>query len=308
MIITPDTLKALFTGFKKNFQDGLKMVESQYKEIATVIPSSTASNTYGWLGQWPAFREWVGDRVFQDMKAHGYAITNKHFESSVKVNCNDIEDDNVGIYAPMMAEMGRASAVHPDELVFALLKNAHATLCYDGQNFFDTDHPVYAKVDGTGQASTVSNLFAGSEAAWYLLDTTRALKPLIYQERKAMQFTAMTAATDEGVFMRNEYRYGVDGRCNVGLGFWQMAAKSQEKSGQCQAAVNQGFKRFRVFGGQLARPVTMHHKVNNCVTCVDLPSPRGAPTASFSPSGDSTISGKRLNKKRCRSDFSGERI
>ena len=73
------------------------------------------------------------------------------------------------------------------------------------------------------------NLFAGSEAAWYLLDTTRALKPLIYQERKAKQFTAMTAATDEGVFMRNEYRYGVDGRCNVGLGFWQMAAKSQEK-------------------------------------------------------------------------------
>ena len=140
MIITPDTLKALFTGFKKNFQDGLKMAESQYKEIATVIPSSTASNTYGWLGQWPAFREWVGDRVFQDMKAHGYAITNKHFESSVKVNRNDIEDDNVGIYAPMMAEMGRASAVHPDELVFALLKNAHATLCYDGQNFFDTDH------------------------------------------------------------------------------------------------------------------------------------------------------------------------
>ena len=60
MIITPDTLKALFIGFKKNFQDGLKMAESQYKEIATVIPSSTASNTYGWLGQWPAFREWDG--------------------------------------------------------------------------------------------------------------------------------------------------------------------------------------------------------------------------------------------------------
>ena len=66
-------------------------------------------------------------------------------------------------------------------------------------------------------------------SCWYLLDTTRALKPLIYQERKAKQFTAMTADTDEGVFMRNEYRYGVDGRCNVGLGFWQMAAKSQEK-------------------------------------------------------------------------------
>lgn len=165
MIITPDTLKALFTGFKKNFQDGLTMAETQYSQIATVIPSSTASNTYGWLGQWPAFREWVGDRVFKDMAAHDYSIKNKHFESSVKVNRNDIEDDNIGIYAPMMTEMGRASAVHPDELVFALLKNAHATLCYDGQNFFDIDHPVYENVDGTGTAAMVSNLYAGSGAA-----------------------------------------------------------------------------------------------------------------------------------------------
>ena len=52
MIITPDTLKALFTGFKKNFQDGLQMADSQYKEIATVIPSSTASNTYGSANGW----------------------------------------------------------------------------------------------------------------------------------------------------------------------------------------------------------------------------------------------------------------
>lgn len=228
MIITPDTLKALFTGFKKNFQDGLKVADSQYKDIATVVPSSTASNTYGWLGQWPKFREWVGDRVFNNMKAHDYAIKNKHFESSVKVNRDDIADDNIGIYAPMMTEVGRATAVFPDEQVFALLKDAHNVLCYDKQNFFDTDHPVYEKVDGTGQATTVSNLFAGDQEAWYLLDTSRALKPIIYQERKAFDFTAMTADTDESVFMRNEYRYGVDGRSAVGVGFWQMALKSQE--------------------------------------------------------------------------------
>ena len=34
MIITPDTLKALFIGFKKNFQDGLKMAESQGEKAA----------------------------------------------------------------------------------------------------------------------------------------------------------------------------------------------------------------------------------------------------------------------------------
>ena len=52
MIITPDTLKALFTGFKKNFQDGLKMAESQYKEIATAFrlplrPILTAGSANG---------------------------------------------------------------------------------------------------------------------------------------------------------------------------------------------------------------------------------------------------------------------
>ena len=66
----------------------------------------------------------------------------------------------------MMTEMGRASAVHPDELVFALLKNAHATLCYDGQKFFDNDHPVNEKVDGTGQSTTVSNIFTGADGLY----------------------------------------------------------------------------------------------------------------------------------------------
>lgn len=74
MIITPDVLKALMTGFRKNYQDGLQIAQSQYKDIATVVPSSTKSNTYGWLGQWPGFREWVGDRAFNDMAAHSYAI------------------------------------------------------------------------------------------------------------------------------------------------------------------------------------------------------------------------------------------
>lgn len=30
MIITPDLIKALFTGFKKNYQDGLQMAKSAY--------------------------------------------------------------------------------------------------------------------------------------------------------------------------------------------------------------------------------------------------------------------------------------
>ena len=68
-----------------------------------------------------------------------------------------IEDDQLGIYTPLFEEMGYGAATHPDELVFGLLKNGHTTNCFDGQSFFDTDHPVYAEVDGTGAVSLVSN-------------------------------------------------------------------------------------------------------------------------------------------------------
>jgi phage major head subunit gpT-like protein len=227
MIITPNSLSALMVGFRKNFQDGLAMVPPQHEQIATTILSTGASTTYGWLGQWPKFREWVGDRVFKDLQAHAYSILNKKFESSVSVGRDQIEDDEIGVYAPMMQEMGRATSAFPSELLFPLLTAGFATTCYDGQFFFDTDHPVYPNVDGTGVAVSTSNMQAGALTPWYLLDTSRVLKPLIYQLRRPPAFQAMTRMDDESVFMSDTFRYGVDLRANGGYGFWQMAFGSK---------------------------------------------------------------------------------
>lgn len=231
MIITAETLKALMTGFRREYQKGLQVADSAWDKVATRVPSTSRSNTYGWLGQFPQFREWVGDRVIKDMAAHGYQIENKLWESTVGVARTDIEDDNIGIYSPLFQEMGRAAGVHPDELVFALLKNGGSEPCFDGQNFFDDEHPVYPEVDGTGTPELVANQDipdTNPGEAWYLLDVSRALKPLIYQERVQPDLQAMTDKNDEQVFMKDEYRYGVRSRSNVGFGFWQMAYKSQQ--------------------------------------------------------------------------------
>jgi len=226
-IVTPALLTSLKTGFKGEYARGLEMAAPQWGKVASLIPSSTASNTYGWLGQFPGFREWVGDRVLKDMAAQGYQIANKLFESTVSVKRTDIEDDSVGVYAPLFQEMGRAATVYPDEMIFGLLKDGGAALCYDGQNFFDTDHPVYPNVDGTGAPALAANVAAGAGPAWYLLDTSRAIKPLIFQEREKPEFAALTKDDDEYVFTRDVYRYGVRARSNAGFGFWQMAYKSQ---------------------------------------------------------------------------------
>lgn len=228
MIITPSTLASLFVGFNKSFQDGRGKATPQWNKVATLVQSAGASTTYGWLGKWPKFREWAGDRVFNNMQAHSYSIVNKKFESSVEVERDQIEDDLIGVFAPMFVEMGQASEEHPDELVFTLLNAGFATTCYDGQYFFDTDHPIYPNADGTGTAVTTSNMQAGTGDPWFLLDTSRSLKPIIYQERRKKEFKAMTKATDTAAaWLQDKYQYGVDGRCNVGFGFWQMAFGSK---------------------------------------------------------------------------------
>ncbi|EDK7202378.1 head protein, partial [Salmonella enterica subsp. enterica serovar Montevideo] len=193
MIVTPASIKALMTSWRKDFQGGLEDAPSQYSKIAMVVNSSTRSNTYGWLGKFPTLKEWVGKRTIQQMEAHGYSIANKTFEGTVGISRDDFEDDNLGIYAPIFQEMGRSAAVQPDELIFKLLKDGFTQPCYDGQNFFDKEHPVYPNVDGTGSAVNTSNIVeqdSFSGLPFYLLDCSRAVKPLIFQERRKPELVA----------------------------------------------------------------------------------------------------------------------
>lgn len=226
MIINRFNLKALYVAFSAAFASGLGSAPSNYQRIATVVPSTTRTNEYGWLGKFPKMREWVGDRVVNGMESHGYSIKNKSFEVTVGVDRDDIEDDNLGLYTPMMQDLGQTAGEHPDELVFALLKAGPSTLCYDGQYFFDTDHPVIA-ADGTTESQANWNNNGGSGTAWYLLDTRRPLKPIIFQDRKKPKLVAKDQEEDDNVFDRKQFVYGVDSRCNVGYGFWQQAYGSR---------------------------------------------------------------------------------
>ncbi len=225
MIVNRANLADMFRGFQLLFGAAFTAAESQYGRIAMRVPSSTAEEKYGWLGKMPRFREWVGDRVFNSLRTSDYTIKNKKWESSIEVDRTDIDDDRLGIYSPLMQALGQDSATHPDELVFALLAAGFATTCYDGQYFFDTDHPLLA---ADGSVTTWSNSAGGSGTAWYLLDVRRAIKPIVFQDRKPYKLVAMQDDQDEGVFTRDVYRYGVDARNNVGYGLPQLAYASKQ--------------------------------------------------------------------------------
>jgi phage major head subunit gpT-like protein len=224
MIINQTNIAAMFTGFKTHFNTAFAGAPSRLTDIAMVVPSNTREENYAWLGAFPGMREWIGPRVVNNLSLQSYAIKNKSFETTIGVPREDIEDDRVGVFSPMFSEMGRTAKLHPDMLIFELMKNSFATTCYDGQYFFDTDHPVIV----AGAPQSVANTDAGSGEPWFLLDTSRAIKPFIWQQRRDYALVSKDQPTDDNVFTNKEFVYGVDGRANCGVGLWQLAWGSKQ--------------------------------------------------------------------------------
>jgi phage major head subunit gpT-like protein len=209
MIVNQANLAGIYRTFSTIFNQAFGVAESMVDLIAMRVPSTGRS-----------MREWVGDRVVKDLSGFHYELVNKPYESTIEVDRDDIDDDQVGVYTPMVQGLARAAKVHPDLLAFALLAVGFSTVCYDGQYFFDTDHPL--------AGGSYSNSGGGSGNPWFLMDLSQPLKPVILQTRKAPQFVAMDRPDDEQAFMRKKYRYGVDDRKNVGLGLWQLAYGSRD--------------------------------------------------------------------------------
>lgn len=287
MIVNPQNLRSIYIGFNTLFNKALTTVDPLYKQIATVTPSTTDSETYAWLGDIPGMREWVGDREIQNLAASGYTIRNKDFELTIGIDRNAVEDDKIALYNPSVEMLAQSAAMHPDELVFALLASGFSAKCYDGKPFFSDAHQVGKNTvsnKGTAQLSLEAYIaaragmmsltntkgralnivpdtlvvppaleakardilvadfingtrntmqgtakplvvpqLAGHDSMWFLLSTSRPVKPLIYQERKKAKFVSKTAETDDNVFMKKQFIYGADSRGNAGFGFWQMA-------------------------------------------------------------------------------------
>lgn len=224
MNINASSLKDLYSGLNTAFNKGLKNAKSYWQTVSMKVPSSGSEEKYDWLADMPSIREWIGDRIVNELSAHEYVIKNKLFESTLKIKRTKIEDDKYGFYGTIAERMGEETAAHPDDLIFSLLKNGPTSRCFDGQYFFDTDHVAFSE---GGAEVSVSNYTDGANPAWYLLDCSKVIRPMVYQERVPFDFQALTNAGDPHVFLTDEYLYGVRGRSNAGFGLWQLASCSK---------------------------------------------------------------------------------
>jgi len=221
MIINADALARVYTAFSAVFNNAFQATETWHEQVAMTVPANTRILDYKFLLDFPTVREWIGDRQINSLEPKAYQVETKDWEATIEIERNDVEDEQLGLYNPIIAALAEEVKRHPERLIADLLKGGTSSACYDGKNFFAVDHPVGSKA--------VSNFDSGSGTAWYLIDKSRAIKPFIFQLRRGVQLVRMDRPDDEHVFLHKKFRYGVDYRGAAAYGLWQLAYCSTQE-------------------------------------------------------------------------------
>lgn len=151
------------TGLQTKYHKTLGELKNEVPAIATITKSSSDAEVYSFLGDFPSLQEWIGDRDIKSIKEDGYKIENDIYESTVSIKRSDIEDGRLASYGTTAVMKAKAVINFQNQKVYDALKNGFTKTCFDGQYFFDTDHPLYPNADATGTATTVSNLILGTK-------------------------------------------------------------------------------------------------------------------------------------------------
>ena len=309
MIITPSSINALFTTFEVNWRLAYEQYPTFFQNVMSTQPSSSRFQQYVWPAQIPRMREWVGDRIANNMAPYSTIVENKDYEDTEILPRNVIEDDQYDIFASSaIQQLAEAAKKQPDYLFVQALSSGATTTIWDNQNFFDPNHPIDLRntalgnqankftskaltpdnyqivrttmmaykgesnkplrimpdtlivppaLEGAGkqilhaeyiapgtlagqtQVGTNNNIHKGTaellvipelagvftnDATWFLEDTKKVVRPIIWQLRKAPEFTYLNNPNDQNVFDRNEFKYGVFMRGNYVYGLWFLMA------------------------------------------------------------------------------------
>ncbi len=138
--------------------------------------SNQETETYKWLGQVPKFREWVNGRAAGHPKTETFSIRNKLWEQTLEFNVDDLRRDKTGQIMIRIGELAQSGSAFWEDILTTLVNNGNTSgnVCYDGELYFDTDHPVKESTTGS---TTAKNLLTSSEVASLNITTATAPTP-----------------------------------------------------------------------------------------------------------------------------------
>jgi len=120
----------------------------------------------------------------------------------------------------LVDDRGKPMGIVPDTLVVPpeLEETARVILASD---FYHSGNSTKSN-PWKNSAELIVTPYLSDTNNWFLLCTARAVKPMILQMRKEVEFSALEGQSERG-FFRREYVYGAEARYNVGFGMWQFA-------------------------------------------------------------------------------------
>lgn len=147
MLITPGNLNVFFTGLETRFWMAYGNAPKWYEKVATVYPTNTEAWLSGWIGMLDKLRVWEGARLVRSPAPQTYQVPIIPFELTEEIDKFKLEDDQHGIYGPMIAMMGESAGKWEDwtlrDLIQGTGKFAGAPqIGLDGLTHWHGAHPV----------------------------------------------------------------------------------------------------------------------------------------------------------------------
>lgn len=112
---------------------------------------------------------------------------------------------------------GQPLNINPNVLLVPPALEDAAKILMNSEKLGETPNPY------KGTATVLVDSRLATDTEWYLLDTSKPVKPFIYQDRKAPEFVSQVNMDSDDLFMRGEYKFGAEARAAFGYGFWQLA-------------------------------------------------------------------------------------
>ncbi|MBS7690116.1 Mu-like prophage major head subunit gpT family protein [Pseudomonas lalucatii] len=156
-----------------------------------------------------------------DHEVAGQAVSNKSTVPLSNANLVAAQASFGAARAAMRAvkdDEGRSLNVVPTVLLVGTALEDTARALLNNDNLADGSQNPYK-----GAAELIVDARIESETAWYVLDTTKPIRPFIYQERKAPEFVSQVNPQSDSVFNLKKYKFGAEARVASGYGFWQLA-------------------------------------------------------------------------------------
>ncbi len=163
----------LVEGLNDAFMVELDNSETDFLGRMAMMQTTTKrTEIMAFIGEVPAFREWVTRRQVGIPSTATYQLTTKDWENSISFDENDLRDEQLPMIAGQIGRLARQARRHSIQLAVETLVAADTLVAYDGVSLYNDAHPARGEQTATqdnllaSAGTTVANLQANYDAGY----------------------------------------------------------------------------------------------------------------------------------------------